>query len=132
MTTDPDPAKRPALFIGTQLVTQEPACSIHPIEYYYQKFSCPRILINATNYGHCDILDPFYWEACHVTKFCKTITGTNLQLWREFSQGAVSAWIIAYAQGNKNALSAVSDNGNIPLPLEDYAVDLSCDSMYFN
>jgi len=115
----------PILAYGTELATQPRRCGID-INHFYNSLTCPRAAVNVTTYGHCDLLDPFFWEACKLTGFCKTVDGTNLPLYRVFAQGIITAWIVGVVQENCDTLKYVLNQDLIPLPLSQLSYDFGC------
>jgi chlorophyllase len=49
----------PTLSYGTQYSEENPKCIFpgYDSQHFYQMLQCPRILMNVTGFGHCDILD---------------------------------------------------------------------------
>jgi len=119
----------PTLVYGTELAPQYSpiigTCG-RDINLFYDKFECPKVAVNVTTFGHCDILDPFFYESCRITKACKTRDGTNLPLYRMYAQGMITAWIVAVLQGNCDTLKYVTNPDFIPLPLWELKFDFGC------
>jgi len=108
----------PAMVVGTELCPLPPHTCCPPgtsFNHFYNSWSCPRVLFNVTGFGHCDILDQPFYEACVLTKFCNTVNGTNLELYRTFSQGMVTAFFVASLQGNCKLVPYFLDESLIPL-----------------
>lgn len=118
----------PALMYGTQLSEEGLKCAIPGFDYnkLYDIWSCPRIVMNVADFGHCDILDPAGWEMCHVTHFCKTTNDTLLTEYRQFVQGVTSAFFISTLQGLTKDISYVTTSNLIPLKLLELKSDINC------
>eukprot|EP00697_Spironema_sp_BW2_P006233 gnl/Spiro4/18725_TR10004_c0_g1_i1.p1 gnl/Spiro4/18725_TR10004_c0_g1~~gnl/Spiro4/18725_TR10004_c0_g1_i1.p1 ORF type:complete len:362 (-),score=73.61 gnl/Spiro4/18725_TR10004_c0_g1_i1:70-1095(-) len=106
-TSDPRAVNftHPALIYATEYATRHslilPECG-EPgqAEELYSVWTRPRVLMNVSGFGHCDLLDPFFWEGCHLTDFCYTNRSNNRPLYRSFIQGALSAFLVQFVQGN--------------------------------
>ncbi|KAJ8302718.1 hypothetical protein KUTeg_019114 [Tegillarca granosa] len=112
--------KLPALMYGTEYSEEGHKCAIPGYDYdkYYDVWSCPRIVMNVANFGHCDILDPVAWKACHATHFCKTTNDPSLLPgYKQFVQGVVSAFFITHLQGGSD-MSYITNKTNIPLAIK--------------
>ncbi|XP_033731444.1 chlorophyllase-2, chloroplastic-like [Pecten maximus] len=122
----------PALMYGTQLSEEGHPCAIKGFDWnqFYDVWQCPKIKLEASGFGHCDILDPEAWEACHLTHFCKTTNNTRLSEYRQFVQGAVSSFLITTLQGRTDALSYISDVRKIPLPVMDTKAEFNCSTIH--
>jgi len=111
----------PTLIYGTELAPQHSpilgACG-RDINIFYDEWVCPRAVMNVTTFGHCDVLDPFFWLSCRETQFCKTADGTNLPLYRIFAQGVVTAWIVGIIQGNCDTLKYVTNPDLMPIDMQ--------------
>ncbi|WAR12211.1 hypothetical protein MAR_026391, partial [Mya arenaria] len=108
----------PALMYGTQLAEEGlPRCNVPGYDYlqFYDVWKCPRIAIKVADFGHCDMLDPVGWEACHLTHFCKTNNDTQLNHYRQTVHGIVSGFFIATLQGYGQSIVYVQDVKNIPI-----------------
>ncbi|XP_069111664.1 uncharacterized protein [Argopecten irradians] len=118
----------PALMYGTQLSEEGLHCAIKGYDWnqFYDVWQCPRLKLEALGFGHCDILDPEAWEACHLTHYCKTTNNTKLPEYRQFVQGVVSSFLMVTLQERMDALSYISDIRNIPLPVTDVRADFNC------
>nr|XP_022337363.1 chlorophyllase-2, chloroplastic-like [Crassostrea virginica] len=118
----------PALMYGTQLSEEGLKCSIPGRDYnkLYEIWSCPRIVMNVANFGHCDMLDPVGWEGCHLTHFCKTTNDTFLAEYRQFVQGVASSFFISTLQGLTKDISYVTVKNLIPLELLELKSDINC------
>lgn len=127
--TEPLPYSIPTVSYGTQLCTEAPACCINGWDYFnfYAKLTCPKLLMNVTGFGHCDILNEFPgWDGCNLSHFCKTDPTNNRPLYRLFVQGVVTAFMGVYLQGNTDLLKFVTTETLMPLPLGLLEYDLNC------
>ncbi|XP_033763653.1 chlorophyllase-2, chloroplastic-like [Pecten maximus] len=122
----------PALMYGTQLSEEGLPCAIKGFDWnqFYDVWQCPKIKLEASGFGHCDILDPEAWEVCHLTHFCKTTNNTRLSEYRQFVQGAVSSFLMTTLQGRTDALSYISDIRKIPLPVMDLKTEFNCSTIH--
>eukprot|EP00042_Codosiga_hollandica_P038752 m.317436 g.317436 ORF g.317436 m.317436 type:complete len:319 (+) comp55474_c0_seq1:813-1769(+) len=102
----------PVLAYGTQMSTEFPACTFyrtgfHPI---YDYWNCPKVLVNVTNFGHCDFLDTLAWEACHDIHMCKSDKKGDRALYREYVQGLVSAFLTTFVNNYLYAYAYLSNH----------------------
>ncbi|XP_061196820.1 uncharacterized protein LOC133205095 [Saccostrea echinata] len=118
----------PALMYGTQLSEEGVKCAIPGFDYnkLYDIWSCPRVVMNVANFGHCDILDPVPWKLCHTTHFCKTTNETFLPEYRQFVQGVTSAFFVSTLQGLTKDISYVTVQNLIPFKLLELKSDITC------
>ncbi|XP_052818100.1 uncharacterized protein LOC128244124 [Mya arenaria] len=119
----------PALMYGTQLAEEGlPRCNVPGYDYlqFYDVWKCPRIAIKVADFGHCDMLDPVGWEACHLTHFCKTNNDTQLNHYRQTVHGIVSGFFIATLQGYGQSIVYVQDVKNIPIKVLVSKNDWNC------
>nr|KAG5706842.1 hypothetical protein BaRGS_004177 [Batillaria attramentaria] len=121
--------KIPIFSYGTQLSEEGFAqCAVAGRDWrqFYKIFSCPRVLMEVKGFGHCDILDPMGWEACHLTHFCTTTNNSRNAEYRRFVQGVISAFLIGTLEGYTDSLGFILNRTRIPLELIDLQSDLSC------
>eukprot|EP01097_Dermamoeba_algensis_P001807 TRINITY_DN1693_c0_g1_i1.p1 TRINITY_DN1693_c0_g1~~TRINITY_DN1693_c0_g1_i1.p1 ORF type:complete len:363 (-),score=84.49 TRINITY_DN1693_c0_g1_i1:67-1155(-) len=121
----------PALVYATEFATKRslilPQCgSFGQAEDLFNDWNSPRLLMNISGFGHCDILDPIGWEGCWLTDFCYTYPPNNRTLYRQFTQGLFSAFLGYYVQGNTNMLPYFTDKSQfLGITFTDFKVDLS-------
>ncbi|XP_071175016.1 uncharacterized protein [Mytilus edulis] len=121
--------KMPAFMYGTQLSEEGNKCAIPGYDYntFYDLWSCPKIVMNVADFGHCDILDPEPWAACRDVHHCKITTNTTkLPEYHEFVQGAVSSFLVNTLQNRTDALKYITQKLLIPLNLLELKTDLNC------
>eukprot|EP01098_Paradermamoeba_levis_P013148 TRINITY_DN591_c0_g1_i1.p1 TRINITY_DN591_c0_g1~~TRINITY_DN591_c0_g1_i1.p1 ORF type:complete len:353 (+),score=126.86 TRINITY_DN591_c0_g1_i1:38-1060(+) len=103
-----------------------PACAPAGLNFprFYNASNCGKWSLNATLYGHADLLDPFWYEALKLTHFCATNT-QDLANYRQFVGGALAAFSIGVLQGSCDSLQFIEKPELIPAQV-DVQVDLSC------
>jgi len=122
----------PGLIYATEYATRKsfilPQCGEQgQAEALYHDWNCPRIVMNVTGFGHCDILDPIGWEGCWLTDFCYTDPGNDRVTYRKFTQGLFSAFLGYYVQGNKDMLPYFTDSSKfLGLKMLDFQADVTC------
>lgn len=119
----------PGLMYGTQLAEEGfPPCNIkgYDFEQFYEQWKCPRIAIEAADFGHCDILDPLGWEGCHVTHFCKTTNNTRLDIYRQFVQGVMASFFVSTLQGREGVIEYITDPSKLILKCLVSKSDIHC------
>ncbi|KAL4234753.1 hypothetical protein ACF0H5_006395 [Mactra antiquata] len=119
----------PALMYGTQLAFESLfKCNIHGygFQQFYKQWKCPRVALEVADFGHCDILDPIGWEACHVSHFCKTTNNTRLGEYRQFVQGVSASFFISTLQGRSNAINYIVDQSKLTLKCLVDVADIHC------
>ena len=131
--THPSFARHPALMFGTQFAPRHgkilpAACDLaYQPDELYSFWSCPRVKMNATGYGHCDIIDDLGWEACHISNFCFTTTENDRDTYRLFLQGIISAFLITYVQGYPNATQYFTNPSYfLGVNVTHFAYDVAC------
>ncbi|XP_070182764.1 uncharacterized protein [Littorina saxatilis] len=129
VATEQVDVKIPVLSYGTQLSEEGfPQCAVAGKDWkqFYNIFSCPRVLMEAKGFGHCDILDPIPWQACHDIHFCTTTNNTRNADYRKFVQGAMSAFLAGTLEGDTDALTYILNTTRVPVDLLDLRHDLEC------
>ncbi|XP_013416535.1 chlorophyllase-1 isoform X1 [Lingula anatina] len=120
----------PGYAYGTQLSEEIIPCAIPGYDYrhYYKMWKCPRIMTEISTFGHCDLLNPTFWEACRSLPLCK-ITKDIKQLpeYRMFVQGMATAFLMGYLQNNTQALQYITRKELWPLDIYmEIDVDIKC------
>jgi len=89
----------PSLTVGDGLGTVPvnsffPACEPVKMNFprFYQAHYCPKYAVNATIWGHADILDPLYWEASRLICTPNQDPNANYANYRRFMSGVVVAF----------------------------------------
>lgn len=118
----------PSLAYGTQYSEESPRCCIPGLDYvhFYKNLGCPKIQMNATGFGHCDILTDGGWEMCHLAHFCKTVKTNDRVLYRHTVSGIMAAFFGTYVQGNRDQLQYVTNATLIPIHVADLLSDVNC------
>lgn len=130
--TLPVPFHHPAFIFNTQLATRRsfvlPTCGEDGQgDTLYDGWTCPRLKMNVTSYGHCDMLDEVGWEACHLGDFCYTDKTNDRPLYRSFIKGLFSSFLIRYVQGNEAVTKFFTDQSNfLGVQVTDFQYDLTC------
>ncbi|CAL1543228.1 unnamed protein product [Lymnaea stagnalis] len=112
----------------SQLSEEKPECCIPGTDYrkIYDLMTCVKVRMQVKDFGHCDILNQPYWEACHVAKVCRTTNDTRLPSYRDFTTGVIDAFLQWTLDGNQDMERYVVNQTYMPLPLVDLAYDISC------
>ncbi|KAL8619031.1 hypothetical protein ACOMHN_020729 [Nucella lapillus] len=119
------PVTIPTLSYGTELSEKGfPQCAVSGMDW--KQSPCLKILMEVKGFGHCDILDPLPWQACHDTHFCTTTNNSRNAEYRHFVQGVVSAFLIGTLEGNMATLTYILNYSHVPFPLLDLQSDLGC------
>ncbi|KAH3771470.1 uncharacterized protein LOC127845313 [Dreissena polymorpha] len=119
----------PALMYATQLAYEGvPTCNIkgYGFEKFYSLWKCPRIKMEVADFGHCDILDPIGWEACHISHFCKTSNSSRLNEYRQAIQGICASFYVTMLQGRPDAVNYIIDEQKVPVKLLVHDSDWNC------
>ncbi|XP_076445559.1 uncharacterized protein LOC143283262 [Babylonia areolata] len=123
------PMRIPTLSYGTELSEKGyPQCAVAGKDWrqFYKVASCPKVMMEVKGFGHCDILDPAAWQACHDTHACTTTNNSRNAEYRQFVQGVVSAFLIGTLEGRTATLNYILNTTLVPLPLLDLQSELEC------
>jgi len=94
-----------------------PACAPREVasEYFFSHFNGARWLMEATEYGHADMLDGIYYQALKTISFCKVAVTKDPAKFRLFVAGAIAAFVSGTTQGDPNVLRYLEDPSLTPV-----------------
>jgi len=94
-----------------------PACAPDELSNrrFYDAMTGPTWWLNATVYGHGDLLDEFYYGALQVTHFCATDGDQDRVIYRAFIGGEVVAFLDIILNGNCEYLPYLEDPLSVPV-----------------
>ncbi|XP_046546133.1 chlorophyllase-2-like [Haliotis rubra] len=124
----------PALITGTQLSTKKAIivpCIIPGFGYnhFYDMWGePPKVLVDAKNFGHCDLMDYAFRDFCIDTKTCLGGNASMIPAYHQYTQGITSAFLVVYLQGFSQTINYVIDQTKIPLPLDEFKYNMSAPS----
>jgi pimeloyl-ACP methyl ester carboxylesterase len=108
-----------------------PACEPYNLSshHFYPALNCPKWFINATDFGHADWIDPEFYKAIQLTKFCATNDHGPLQEYRNFISGATVSFLNGVFQQQCSDLKYIEDPQLIPKGINTVLTsELSCSS----
>lgn len=115
----------PVLFIaaglgsvpGRDMGERWPACAPREIssEYFFNHFNGPRWLVEATEYGHADMLGGIYYQALKTISFCKVAVDMDPDKFRLFVSGAIAAFAHGTAKEDPGILKYIEDPSLSPV-----------------
>lgn len=102
---------------GRDMGPHWPACAPRDVasEYFFNHFSGPRWLVEATEYGHADMLGGIYYQALKTISFCKVAVEMDPDKFRLFIAGAISSFAHGTKQNDQNILKFIEDSALIPV-----------------
>ncbi|XP_077869846.1 uncharacterized protein LOC144362379 [Saccoglossus kowalevskii] len=111
---------------GTELAYEWPSCNIPGFDYrtFYDHWTCPRVLMQVADYGHCHILDSELQEICSL--ICVSDLTLDLGAYHDYIQGLAVAFMNAYVGGFMTHLDYVIDPAKIPITLLEHEYDVVC------
>ena len=93
----------PALFLNSGLGPQPgrnfgriwPACAPEDSStpFFYDRFSSPKWMVTALDFGHADMLEGIYLQALQASRFCAVALGGDNSAYRTFLAGAITSFI---------------------------------------
>jgi len=84
-------------------------------ERFLDAMSGPTWFLNATEYGHGDFLDPFFYDAMEWLHFCATDPSTDKVIYHNFVTGEIASFIEVVYRGNCDAIKYVEDTNLMPV-----------------
>jgi len=94
-----------------------PACAPEDMSNmrFYNAMPGPTWLVNATAYGHADMVDEFYYDLMQATHFCATDASQDRDIFRAFVAGEVVSFMEAILKRDCDALTFFSDHNSLPV-----------------
>lgn len=62
-------------------------------KFFYERFSSPKWMVTALDFGHADMLEGIYLQALQTSRFCAVALGVDNSAYRTFLAGAITSFI---------------------------------------
>lgn len=102
---------------GVSLGKLWPACAPEDssAKFFYERFSGPKWYVEASDYGHADMLGGLYLRTLRTTRFCKVAEGLDPNHFRTFLAGAIAAYFRVLTSSDAEMRKHLEDPRLIPV-----------------
>jgi hypothetical protein len=84
-------------------------------KFFFQRFSGPKWYVEASDYGHADMLGGIYLRALRTTRFCKVAESFDPGQYRTFLAGAIASYFRVLTGNGEDMRKHLEDSRFIPV-----------------